>query len=126
MIRGEPRVVRMDGELVVGDASGRELVTRLTKNSGERRYHRIDVEQFERDGDIKPSCDHNAHPANARYRLRLRHDLDGIWSGCEFNECYGSYIHGMDTSKERQLATMLENMSVEEFDRAVAEARGGN
>lgn len=120
MIRGDLRVIERDGDRVVGDAEGHEIVIRRASwIGGYRRYHRIDAEQFEEDGTLAPACDHN-HTEDAQYLPRCRRDIESHWTGCSYRGCYGEYVLGKDSAEGPSLAVLLEEMSVEEFDNRVS------
>lgn len=121
MIAGEPQVIERDGERIVVDENGDELVCRrdTTHSSGGKRlYHRIAAYAFETTGEIVPACDHITHQDGVRMLLRRRDDL-ATWDGCSYQWCYGSYDPYDPAQKacgKGGMAELLEEMSVEEFD----------
>lgn len=132
MIAGEPRVCERDGQKQVVDANGDELVCRRDTQhccGTGRRYHQIDVKRFVATGDVGPACGVTDHHTDVTWDLRLRADLDPVWSGCGYQDCYGDYDPRNPHPKRSGrtgLAARLEAMSVEEFDAAVAAHRAAH
>jgi hypothetical protein len=126
MIDGEPRVSERDGTRVVVDASGDEVVCRRKTPHAHGTYHRIDGDRLTQDDTIHPACrvtgvnDDNWDPVK-------RATIDRTWDGCGYQQCYGP-DHDHETAQQTtggQLRTTLTDMTVEEFDRAVAAQKGG-
>lgn len=127
MIHGEPEVIERDGQKVVVDENGDELVCR--KDSGlqsgaDRIYHRIDAEFYEATGDVRPICGHEQHRAEPSWILRRRIDIESNWRGCRYQKCYGDYDFSERQKTGGSLAWKLSSMTVDEFDDAVETARG--
>jgi hypothetical protein len=131
MIDGKPRVSERDGLRIVVDANGDVVVCRGTSQhvgGTSRYYHRIDADHFETTGEIQAACGEVAHHHDADWTPRRKADLDGIWTGCSYHACFGDYDPGDTTPKASGhdgLAATLTDMSVEEFDAAVAAHNGG-
>lgn len=88
MIVGEPRVVEHDGERLLVDENGDEVVCRRYTTNHSRIYHRVDLDAFAA-GEICPPCRVCGQRDDARWELALRPALDGIWRGCRFGPCFG-------------------------------------
>lgn len=128
MIVGKPGVIERDGEQIVVDGNGDELVCRNDsgkQSEGHRIYHRIDVETYA-EGNVQPECGHKTHNTDRSWILRRRKTIDSNWRGCWYRECYGDYDQTEQTEEHGDsLAAKLRNMSVEEFD-ATAKQVGGD
>jgi hypothetical protein len=129
VIAGDLRVVERDETTLVVDENGDTVVCRGDSQhvGGTRRYfHRIDTEHFATTGEIRAACGEVAHHHDQDWLPKRKADLDGIWSGCSFQECFGDYDRHDPTPKvsgHSGLAATLEAMSVAEFDAAVADHR---
>jgi hypothetical protein len=126
VIAGDLWVIERDGTPIVVDATGAVIVCRQDgqhRGGTTRNYHRIDTEQFAATGGISPACGYVNSSHAVTWVSRRKRDLDGIWGGCSFQECFGDYDRHDTTSKvsgHSGLAATLEAMSVEEFDATVA------
>lgn len=126
MIRGEPHVIERDGNRVLVDENGDELVCR--KKTGlqagnSRIYHRVDVDHYIDEDVVRPADLHTSRRNEPIWILRRRKTISSNWDGCSYAECYGDYDPSEDDSSGDYLAASLRNMSVDEFDAAVQ--RGG-
>lgn len=118
MIAVEPSVVREDGDDVVVDEAGRELVCRVptSRASVKKSYHRIDWGVYSETGRIEPCCQVASRESRGM-RLDRKEALSPSWSGCSYESCYGSYNPREESPEQGDLAARLESMTVEEFDR---------
>lgn len=88
VIVGEPRIVERDGERLLVDDEGQELVVRLDTYSQCRIYHAADLDAFA-DGEIRPPCRIcGCKPAGA-WTLWQERALADNWSQCSFGPCFG-------------------------------------
>ncbi len=111
MIIGDPQVV--DGEVV--DQEGNELVCRRKPHQRNRICHPIDAEAFGQEK-IRPQCFTPIQKEGERWHISRRSDLKPFWSICE--RCTGEYSQSeQGTVTGPRLCHILEEMSVEEFDR---------
>lgn len=127
MIDLDPRVIKRDGEAVVVDANGDELVCRRLSPHAHGTYHRIDCERYTREGTMRPAC-RVTGVNDTNWRPVRRATIDTSWEGCTYPQCYGdaeraTAIHQQSTGS--QLRTTLAEMSVEEFEATVAAHEGG-
>jgi hypothetical protein len=125
MIDGEPHVSKREGTRVVVDAIGDELVCRRKTPHAHGTYHRIDCDRLAQDLTVHPVCrvtgvnDTNWEPIK-------RATIDRTWEGCTYQQCY-SPDDDHETAQQTtggQLRSTLTDMTVEEFDAAVAAQRG--
>lgn len=124
MITGLPSVEEIDGQREVVDESGTILVCRSRGNKlGERNYHRVDPEAWERDRTVQPACAGCWPREGVDWRLRHRSDLEPNWGGCSYAVCFGEYDPHSSPKKSGHngLAARLESMTVDEFDAEVAQ-----
>lgn len=115
MISGEPRVVERDGERVLVDGAGEELICRRETGRYIRRvYHHVDLAAFP--GAIRPAC-HCGRYDDGHWILKRRSTLNETWDGCEYGRCCGETPRASGRSASTHYRTLAE-MSVEEFDQA--------
>ena len=117
MIDGEPHVTERAGESIVVDATGDELVCRRKTPHAHGTYHRIDSDRLAQDGTIHPAC-RVTGVNDANWEPVKRPIIDRTWEGCTYQACYGTDEPQQTTGPH--LTTTLAEMSVAEFDRAVA------
>jgi hypothetical protein len=123
MTADEPRVSDRDGTRVVIDATGDELVCRRKTSSARDKYHRIDCDRLAQNGTIHPACrvrgvnDTNWEPIT-------RATIDRTWDGCQYQQCYSHDDDHDQQATDNSLQATLAEMSVAEFDAAVAAHNG--
>lgn len=127
MIAGDLRVIEHDGTPLVVDGNDDAVVCRGSSQhvgGTSRNYHRIDAGHFATTGEIRAACGEVAHHHNQDWLPKRKTDLNSLWAGCSFVMCFGDYDPrdpGPKVGGSVGLAATLEAMSVEEFDRQVAE-----
>lgn len=105
-----------DGERMLVDDAGEEQVCRRdTGRNPCRIYHRIDLTAFA-DGDIRPACRCPRY-ADGNWLIKPRITLTGVWSGCEYQACFGDTLR-MVTEASSTHYNLLTEMSVEKFEQA--------
>lgn len=117
-MNGDPRVIERNGATVVVDATGAELVCRRLSPYAHGTYHRINCTRYERAGTVRPAC-RVTGVNDDNWRLVARTAIEDTWDGCTYQACYGADDHRQQSTGS-QLRTKLADMSVEEFDAAVA------
>lgn len=120
MIDGEPRLVDRDGERMLVDANGDALVCCRQSPYTHGCYHRVDIDRYDRDGSIKPRCEH-VTGYDEQWVLRRHAALAQRWNGCLYAGCYGDEEATMTRETGPQLAAALREMSVADFDAAVSD-----
>lgn len=131
MIRGEPQVIERDGQQILVDANGDELVCR--KKTGlqagnSRIYHRVDVDHYIEEDVVRPADTHTSRRNEPIWILRRRKTIASNWEGCSYRDCYGDYDPSDQVPKghpQSGLAARLERMAVDEFD-TETKAGGGD
>lgn len=125
MIEGEPRLIERDGQRQLVDATGATLVCRRQSTYAHGCFHRVDLDQFSRNGTITPRCEHVTGGSDDKWMLSRHESLDPTWESCQYKGCDGEETAATGSSGP-QLATTLKNMSPQEFEAAVADHRSSN
>lgn len=125
MIHGEPEVVERDGRDILVDENGDELVCRKEtglQSGGSRIYHRVDVDLYIGEGDIRPADTYTPRRDDPIWLLRRRKTISSNWDGCSYKACYGDHDPDGPAPEEYPnsgFVAKLSKMTVEEFDAAV-------
>lgn len=122
MIAGEPYLVDHEGDRVLVDANGDELVCRRQSPYTHGCYHRVDLDQFACNDVVKPRCIH-VTGYDDNWTLRRHAALNQTWDGCRYGRCYGDDETTVTENTGPQLAAALRDMSVTEFEAAVSNHR---
>lgn len=120
MIVGKPRVRDCDGQRHLVDANRDVLVCRQVSPYTHGCYHQVDCPHYDQTGEVRPRC-HVISGQDEQWQLKRRVDLARTWDRCQYERCYGD--EGTTTDTGPQLAAALRDMSIAEFEAAVADHR---
>lgn len=118
-----PTVVERDGDEIVVDQAGYELILRTKSGkSNPKTYHEPDVDAA-RNGEKRIRCvagRRTAHANDTTLIWRRRVQMRGAWSSCDAcNSDDPNTVSNANAGRANALADRLDEMNVEEFDAVV-------
>lgn len=109
---------------VVTDADGYVIVLRSSNGKGLRKYHHVDAETFAA-GDLVPRCGGSTYTGHGnKFLPKRRVEIQGSYRCCRWHQCGGDYTDSdRPETCHPEMAGLLDRLSVDQFDRLVAESQ---
>lgn len=128
MIPSELKVVKREDtdRREVRDSDGNKVVCVTSVKNSNQVYHEIDTCEFEKTGTVVSRCSEQFEHGGMK-PVRVE-DLADHFRACRWHQCGGDHMRTTISGSpngSKQLRTILDRMTVDQFDRIVAEYKSG-